>query len=208
MTRRLWWLGAPLLLALASLAAARYIESPHWVDALIATGGFLGLAAATGLGLVVRRVAPRVHRSVAALILASGAAVGRDTLLKELAARPPDAPAIDFFPIALACSTVVWGAVALLWGTLAITDAVERAPLRARSRAVRSASRSGGSGRKRFDVVVGGAAVALALFSVTPLWALLGMAVNHWTLLGLFGLACVAYLVGRLYTWFLEGNRA
>ena len=47
-------------------------------------------------------------------------------------------------------------------------------------------------------------AVVLALYSLAPMWHLLGIKVNHWTILGLFGLACLAYGIARLYR-FLGG---
>jgi len=197
-----YWLASALLLALASLATARYITSPRWVDALLATGSFLGLASAMLVGLVLRRLArsawlarpartpgeaPRRARRwkpVAALVLASSAALARAALLDQLAADTLAARTIHFGRITLACSTVVWGGVALLWGTLAVTDALE-----------------GSRGTRWAEVVVGGAGVTLALHSLAPLWLLLGLKINHWTLFGLFGLACLAYLAGRLYEW-------
>jgi hypothetical protein len=173
-----YWLAASILLSLLSLAAARYLTSPHWVDALVATGGSLGLVCALVTGLLLRRWLGRDRwLGPAALLVALGAAFGRAHLLARIATA--SVPSIDFPRLALAASTVVWGAVALLWGTLALADALApRRPLPALGAAV---------------------AVALALYSVAPLLYLLGLKVNHWTVLGLFGLSAVAYGMGRLW---------
>lgn len=173
-----YWLAASLLLALGSLAAARYLTSPLWVDALVATGGCLGLALALAAGLLLRRWLGRDRwLGPAALLLALGAALGRAHLLVRISAV--SAPTIDFPRLALAASTVVWGAVALLWGTLALADAL--------------------TPRRPLPALGAAAAVALALYSLAPLFYLLGLKVNHWTVLGLFGLSAAAYGMGRLW---------
>jgi hypothetical protein len=176
-----YWLAGTLLLALASLAAARYITSPRWVDALFATGAFLGLAAGLALGMALRRaLGRRDWKPPAALILGIAAAAVRSGLLLEAAGSP--APAgIQFGRISMACGTVVWGLLALLWGTQGVADAGE-------------------GGRTRWGMLLTSAGgVILALFSLAPLWSLLGLRINHWTLLGLFGLACLAYSAGWTY---------
>lgn len=176
-----YWLGAAILGAVASLAAARFLTSPRWIDALFATASFGGLAAGLLVALLIRRVLqPRPWKPMAALLLALASAVARSGLLLQLAADPLTTATIDFGRIFLACATVVWGLLALLWGVLAVADATE--------------------GRTRWKhLLTGGAGVVLALYSVAPLWQLLGLRINHWTLLGLAGLAFVAYLCGLAY---------
>jgi hypothetical protein len=172
-----YWLGASLLLALISLAAARYLDSPAWIDALLGTGASLGLAVAMTIGLAARRLfGAERWLGVAAIVLALAAAVGRTQLLAQVGLVP--VPTIDFPRLALAASTVVWGAVALGWGSLTLSDGL-------------------GERRRRGAAILGGSAVALALYSLAPLWHLLGLRINHWTVLGLFGLAAVAYGLGQ-----------
>ena len=179
---------ASLALAFLSLVAARYLDAPHWVDALLATGSCLGLSAALALGMVLRRVIRSgAWQAPAALALALGAALGRSSLLGQLAEEPLARVTIDFTRMALACSTVVWGVVALIWGALAVSDGVELA-------------RQGG--RKRAGVLgaLGGAgAVTLALYSVAPLRSFFGVTIDVYTLAGLFVLAAVAYGAGALW---------
>ena len=181
-----YWLVGALLLALASLAAARYVSGPGWVYALFSTGVFVGLAASMSAGTLLRRLMrtkpPGAWKATAAAVLATAAAIGRTSLLAQVAGDPSAMLTIQLWPIILACSTVVWGVVALLWGTLAITELVDP--------------------RVRWGwLALGAGAVTLALYSLAPLWYFLGLRINHWTLLGLFGLACLACLLGRLYRW-------
>jgi len=177
-----------LALAFVSLVAARYLEAPHFVDALLATGSFLGLSAALTLGLVLRRmIRDNAWHAPAALILALGAAVARGSLLAEMAADPAARQTIDFARMALACSTVVWGVLALVWGALGVSDAVE---LFQRGGRKGSAVRGG---------LCGAAAVTVALYSVAPLRSFFGVTIDVYTLAGLFVLAAVAYGAGVLW---------
>jgi hypothetical protein len=184
-----YWLVGALLLAFGSLAAARYITSPLWVDALAATGGFLGLALAMAVGIALRRLAREGWKPVAALALALGAALARASLVLQLAQDAEAQLTVSFTRLALACSSVVWGAIALVWGTLAISEALE------------------GPRRSWPRLLTAALATSLALYSVAPLWGLLGLRINHWTLLGLFGLACLAYGAGRLWSWLRQKLR-
>lgn len=178
-----YWLAAALLLGLASLTAARYVTSARWVDALFVTAAFLGLAAGLLLGVVTRRaIGRRDWKPVAALILAVAAGVVRSSLLLQVETTAGPRP-IELGRIVMACGTVVWAGLALLWGTLGVSDATS------------------GKGTRWGMLLTSAGAVALALFSLAPLWATLGLRFNHLTLLGLFGLACVAYLAGRAYQW-------
>ena len=118
-----------------------------------------------------------------AIIIASAAALGRASLVTRLILDRGSAAQIHFPSMALACSTLVWGSLALLWGTLSVSDVFD------------PDGRTRGWGVKVASV----AAVVLALYSLAPLWHLLGIKVNHWTILGLFGLACLAYGIARIY---------
>jgi hypothetical protein len=182
------WLVAALLGAIGSLIVARYASSAAWIDALIATGGCCGLAAAMIVGLIARR-AWSIWKPVASLLLGIGAALARASLLGRIQATPLERQLIDFTALALAISTVVWGAVALLWGTLAVADALE--------------ARGAGDRRARWrsaaHLAMGALGVSLGLYSLAPLWSLLGLRINHWTVLGLFGLAAIAYGIGAIY---------
>ena len=181
-------LVAALALAFLSLVAARYLDAPHWVDALLATGSCLGLSAALALGLLLRRVI-RHHawHAPAALVLALGAALGRGSLLGELAKDPMARVTIDFGRMALACSTVVWGLVALVWGALAVSDGVELFQQGSRKRA------------GLLGALGGAGAVTVALYSVAPLRSFFGITIDAYTLAGLFVLAAMAYGAGALW---------
>jgi hypothetical protein len=181
----IYWLALALLIGLGALAAARFLSAPWWVDALFILGGALGLASAMALGMVVRRLRRTSWTGPAAATLALGAALGRSTLLAYLeVVGPAQRSEIHLWSITLACSTVVWGLVALLWGTLAISDAIgehEKLAL----------------GSLLLSIL----AVSAALYALAPLSLLLGIKINLWTILGLFGLASIAYGLGRAYRY-------
>lgn len=182
------WLAAALVLAFSALAAAAFLQAPAWIWALLITGGACGLAAAMALALILRFLAgPAAYLKWAALISAVAAMTARQSLLAELNQDPLAAVTVDFVRLALASSSVVWGGVALVWGAAVISGALE----------VRA--RRGGGYREVGPLLAGGMAVTLALYGLGPLWALAGMRLNHWTLLGLVGLAGVAYAAGALY---------
>lgn len=186
------WLGVALLLALGCLAVARYVTTPLWIDALLATGGLLGLALALGLALLLRR-ATVAWKGVTALLLGVAALTARASLIAELLLGRDASRQIDFWRMGLAVSTVVWGALALLWGGAALSEALERRQSRRRA-AAEGAAAAGG--------------VTMALYCLAPLWSLLGLRINHWTVLGLFALAAVAYGAGVAYRWAVRRHRA
>jgi hypothetical protein len=186
----LLWLIAAVLGAIGSLSVARYASSPVWIDALIATGGCCGLAAAMFVGLVARR-AWSVWKPVASLLLGIGAALARASLIGRIQSTPLERQVIDFPALALAISTVVWGAVALLWGALAVADALEPRAAGTPRRGLRGTA----------HLASGALGVSLGLYGLAPLWSLLGLRINHWTVLGLFGLAAAAYGIGAAYRW-------
>jgi len=183
-------LAASLLSALVALALARYLDPPYWVDALLATGALAGLSLALALGLILRRLSRR-WLIISSLVLALGAALTRQSLLGQVLASPLARMEIDFLRLFLACSSVVWGTLALLWGVLATSDTLEE---------LRASPRRGPGPAGR--LLAAAAAVTLALYSVSPLGALVGLTLNHWTLLGLFALALVAYGLVALFRRF------
>lgn len=181
----LWFLGA-LVLALAALAAAAFLETPAWIWALLVTGGACGLALAMAVALILRNlVGPARYLSWAAAITAVAAVAARRVLLAELNGDPLAAVTVNFPRMATASSSVVWGAVALVWGALLVSTAME--PPRRHHR------------RDLGRLAIGAASVTLSLYALGPLWALAGLRLNHWTLLGLVGLAGLAYAAGALY---------
>ena len=188
----LLWLLASVVLAFAGLVAAYLLEQASaWIWALLVTGGACGLASALVLALVVRRLAgPTRYLPWVALLTAVAAVGARRSLLAELDRDPMAAVTIDFLRLTMAASSVVWGAVALIWGAAILSAALEPGPGERR-----------GVGR----ILAGAGAVTLALYSLGPLWALVGLRLNLWTLLGLAALAAVAYGVGALYRRVLGG---
>jgi hypothetical protein len=179
-----WWLLASLAAALSSLAAARYLDGPHWLDFLWCSLAAASVAGAFVVALVAQRIAGLRWHAVAALLLALGAAVGRAWAIVAVFGAPADAPTIDVGSMALAASSIAWGALALCWGVLAVADALER---------------PAGEPLPKARLGVAGLAVTLSLFCVAPLWRLLGLQINVYTVLGLFSLAAVAYGAGVLY---------
>ena len=179
------WLGVALLLGLGCLAAARYVTSPLWIDALLATGGLLGLALALALGLLLRS-ATAAWKGIAALLLGALALAARASLIAELLLGRDVARQVDFWRMAVATSTVVWAALGLLWGAVALSEALEGRAPRRRAAAEGTAAALG---------------VTLALYCLAPLWSLLGLRINHWTVVGLFGLGVAAYAAGAAYRW-------
>lgn len=169
-------------LGLGSLAMARYISSDAWIHFLMATGGFMGLALAMATAMLVRRWVAS-WKPIAAMLLAVAAAITRSRLLERVSVADPITVKIDFLEISLAISTVIWGTLALIWGTLSLNDLmVEGGPRRL--------------------LISPALAVSLALYSVSPLLGILGLRINPWTILCLFGLAAVAYGLGTAYRWF------
>lgn len=161
-----------------ALALARYLQGPGWIDALWGAAGSLGLATALGLGLALQTRCPDTWGCWAALVLAVAAAGGRLALLQTLRAAAPAAPLIAWPRIALGGASVAWAVVALLWGTQGVAHQLEGVAA---------------SERRWPALIAAGLALVLALHSAAPLWRLLGLEINHWTVLGLFGLAATAY---------------
>lgn len=181
------WFGVFLGSAFVALVAARYLQSAIWLDFLWLFALCTGLAAAMAVGLLMRRFAPPPWPAWTALLLSLGALAGRARLLRGLLAQPLRRQTIDLADVLLAASTVAWGLLALLWGVHALSGLVERPT---------------GERLAKAPTIAAASAVIGALFCVAPLWRLLGLGIDHFTILGLFGLAAVAYGIDRLYQRF------
>lgn len=178
------WFGVFLGSAFVALVAARYLDTPIWLDFLWLFALCTGLAGGLAVGLLMRRFGPRPWAAWTALALGVGALAGRARLISGLLADPARRQTIDLGDVLLAASTVAWGLLGLLWGVHALSQLVERPP---------------GERLARAPVIAAASAVIGALFCVAPLWRLLGLGIDHFTILGLFALAAIAYGIDRLY---------
>jgi len=171
-----------LVVAFVCLALARFLGEPGWRWAL--TGVMVGLSVA-GCGavgaLVARFVQPPRRAALAGVAAGVAAALTRQVLMGMIRARAADAPPkIRPLPLLAAVFTLVGGAFALLWGCAVLR---------------RLAAEPGGDHERRTwpDLLLGGLAVALGLYGISPLGQALGIRVNHWTFVGLALLALFAY---------------
>ncbi|MBK8482715.1 MAG: hypothetical protein IPL40_16380 [Proteobacteria bacterium] len=187
-SRPLWgaWVVS-LLAGLLALTLARFLEGPGWVVALWALGASLGVATALALGLALRSWAPAAWSCWAALLLAGGAALGRATALMAARGTATSPPAIDWQRVTVASGSVAWALLALLWGTHGLAQQVETTVAR--------------GVRGWLATIAAAAAIVLALHSAAPFWRLIGLDVNLFTVLGLFGLAATAYALEAAYRW-------
>lgn len=182
--------------AFLCLVAAAYLKDPAWRYALV--GIMIGLSAGlcAAAGLVAGRLREPVRRALAAgLVTGAAAAFTRQVLLAVLRARAGGAPP-QIRPASLfaAVFTIVGGLGALLWGVAALRRlAAEPEP---------GASRL----RRGLELTAAGLCVALGLYGVSPAWQALGLKVDHWTFVGLAGLAVVAYLIEEAVAW-AQGRR-
>jgi hypothetical protein len=144
------------------------------------------------LGAVVGRfVRPPRRAALAGVVSGVVAALTRQALMGMIRARAADSPP-QIRPLALlaATFTIVGGAFALLWGCAVLR---------------RLAAEPGGEGTRRtwLDLVLGGIAVTLGLYGISPVGQALGIKVNHWTFIGLAALALLAYGIeeGAVRLW-------
>jgi hypothetical protein len=149
------------------------------------------VAICAAVGLAARRLLrPRFRAAAAGIACGAAAALTRQVLMAVIRARATDAPP-QIRPLSLlaAVFTLVGGVFALLWGCAALRRL--------------GAPAEDATTRTWPDLLVGGAAVALGLYGISPVWQALGLRVNHWTFVGLAALAFLAYLieegVGRLW---------
>ncbi|MBW2732335.1 MAG: hypothetical protein JRH20_08055 [Deltaproteobacteria bacterium] len=187
------WLLTCLLAFLAALAGARYTSGPNWVVFLWVALGMASTSLSLALAWVAWRAWPQLAKTAMALLLAMVATLGRHLLLPHVLQRQGP-PQIEIVPLTLAIATLSWGFLALLWGTSALADHVESPK---------------GSPRGRLLLVLAGAAVVLSLYSLAPLWILLGLHINLWTMLGLVLLVSGAYGLDRIHRRLTgDGRRA
>jgi hypothetical protein len=173
--------GGGLAGGFVCLIFAATLGGRGWRYALVGVMVGISVFACGLLGALVERFVSAPRRAALAGVVAGvAAALTRQALMGMIRARAADAPP-QIRPLALlaATFTLVGGAFALLWGC---------ATLR------RLAAEPGDGARRTWpDLVLGGAAVALGLYGLSPVGQALGIRVNHWTFLGLVALAVVAY---------------
>ncbi|MCK5799588.1 MAG: hypothetical protein KAI47_20500, partial [Deltaproteobacteria bacterium] len=102
----------------------------------------------------------------------------------HLSVDPHQRGAIDVTSMIAAASSLSWGTLALLWGVAALA-AVFDAP--------------GDACLPWPRLTTAALGTVIALICVAPIGRLLGLRIDVWTLLGLFGLAIVAYLIDLSY---------
>lgn len=173
-------------LTLAALAAAHFIESPAWIHALTLSLGGLGLTLALIAALILRRLS-QDWALILGTTLGLAATLSRTMLLQKLLVAPAAARPIDVAEIFLGASSVAWALLALVWSVHGLAAIVI-----ARGKRTQNILR----------LVAAGAGISLALYALTPLWHLLGLGIDHWTAVGLLGLALLAYGVEVLYRRF------
>jgi hypothetical protein len=170
--------------AFLCLIGAATLQDPAWRWALV--GGMVGLAVglcATAGAVLGRLLGPGRRALAAGVLVGAAAALTRRALLGLIHARAMGAPP-QIRPLALfaAVFTLVGGAAALLWGCAA---------LRRASDAPAATGRLG----RGLELAAAGVIVALGLYGLSPAWQAAGLRVDHWTFVGLVGLAVVSYLV-------------
>jgi hypothetical protein len=180
--------------AFLCLIGAAYLKEPAWRWALlgITISGSIALCATAGA--LAHRVTGGVRQALApGLACGVAAALTRQVLLALVRSRAADAPP-QIRPLTLfaATFTIVGGLAALLFGIAAL-------------RRLGGAS-EGTRLRRGIAFSAGGIAVALGLYGISPVWHSLGWRVNHWTFIGLAGLALCAYLIEEGVAW-LAGSR-
>jgi hypothetical protein len=187
--------GGGLAAAFVCLILAASLGNPGWRWALAGVMAGTSVFLCGLLGAVVERFVPAARRAALAGLLAGvAAALTRQALMGMIRARGADAPP-QIRPLALlaATFTIVGGAFALLWGCAALRRLV--------------AEPDAGTRRSWPDVVMGGLAVALGLYGISPVGQALGIKVNHWTFIGLVALALVAYGIEEAVVRLTAGRR-
>jgi hypothetical protein len=177
-----WLAAGGLGGAFICLLLAAYLGEPGWRWALAGVMVGSSVAACGALGAVLARFVQSPRReAIAGVVSGVAAALTRQALMGLIRARAADSPP-QIRPLALlaAVFAIVGGAFALLWGCAALR---------------RLAVETGGDRARRTwpDLALGGIAVALGLYGVSPVGQALGVKVNHWTFIGLAALALLAY---------------
>lgn len=180
--------GLGLLLALGGLVAAQAIETRGFLYGLLAMGAGLGLVAAAVVILSVgwdRMFRPGASGAYALGFGLTGAAAHVVLLLtrpRTGSGPPPIVMSREIFlgaPPALALLSLLVGAH-VVYRSLSLPPGGLREPGR------------------RLDLGLGGAALAVSLYTLGPLLGSLGVPLNHWTFLALVGLGLLGFLVASL----------
>jgi hypothetical protein len=191
-------LGLSMLGSLAFLAAARYSQGPRFIDFLWISLSCAGFAAGFLLRLLIAKLTA-YPKAWSALVLSSASLIMHASLIARIEAQPVRRVTIVIWEMLGAATSICWAALALLWGISQATDILER---------------HGGSARKRDRekdikprarmvlLSASGIAISGAMFAIAPLWRLLGLRINQWTLLGLLGVGLAAFVTGRLFRRF------
>jgi len=170
--------------AFLALALTAALGDPYWRWSLVGMMACISLTLLGVLGLTTARLfRPDMHLVAAGIAAGLASALTRRVLMAMIRARAAhEPPHIDPMALLAAVFTLVGGAAALLWGCSALRRLVtesEDAPLATVWR----------------KLVLAGAAITLGLYGISPLGQAVGIRVNHWTFLGLVGLALVAYAI-------------
>lgn len=173
-----WWIGATAGAAVACLAAARYLSTASWVVALWGSLGCAVLTVGLLLGWIGRRALGPRWQPGTALVLAAGAMIQRIGLALRLQQDPTRLEGIDPPNMTLVCGTIVWAALALTWGALALADALDDTAARTGPRVMRT--------------VLAAGTVTLSLYALAPIFPLLGIHMHPAVIVA--GLACLATL--------------
>jgi hypothetical protein len=188
--------GGGLAGGFVCLILAAILGDPGWRRALVGVMVGISVFACGLLGAVVERLVPLSRRAALAGVVAGvAAALTRQAFMEIIRGRAADAPP-QIRPLALlaATFTIVGGAFALLWGVAALRRLTAEPGDRAR--------------RTWPDLLLGGAAVALGLYGISPVGQALGIRVSHWTFIGLVALALVAYGIEEAVVRLTAGRRA
>jgi len=165
--------ASSLAVAFICLVLSSQLAHPNWIVALAGVALFVAVAVLFALAFGLGKVpVPRWAAGMALPVVASALALGlRGWLLDSL--TPPEAlPRVEYLRMQLGAGAAVGALFALISGVALLSRGGHAAPL-----------------------VVGGLAVASALFVAGPLLVRAGVPLDHRTFLGLAGLGVGAYAV-------------
>jgi hypothetical protein len=143
--------------------------------------------AALLLGALLKRFTKWAWLPLAALATGLSAWATRAALLAQIGVPHHESHMIDLWRIVLATSSVSWGALATLWGIRCTVGGSRSPPGPAGARA------------RWLERGAGITSTCLGLYALAPLWLLLGLRLDHWTGLGLFGLALACYGISLIH---------
>lgn len=178
-----------LAVAFGGLVWARYSNSRHLSASLHVIGIGLVFACSWIVLLFLTKAArsPLVAAATGAALL-GGAAVAARISLASRPRIPEGQPVpISFLKTLTVDLTWIGGALALLLGALTLWNIVSSPP---------EARKKGRKARRKSTVmlVLSCAGMSAGLYSLAPLARSMGIQANHWTFLGLLGLAFLVFL--------------